>query len=69
MEIGKVVDNDTRSIYVEFLYVTNCDKKSIILQKGETSDYKWVSSDQLIKMTGKELITTRMQKFIEELQG
>ena len=49
--------------------------ENMVLVRGESIPdgffhyYKWVSSDQLIKMTGKELITTRMQKFIEELQG
>lgn len=43
-------------------------KDSIILQNGETSDFKWVSKDELVSMTRSELVTERMQRFIKELQ-
>ncbi len=65
-EIGRVKSNNT--FYVEFLCVTDCKKDSIILQDGETVAYKWVSRDELISMKKSELITERMEKFIEELQ-
>ncbi len=58
----------TTPLYVKFLYVTDCSKDSIILQNGETSDYKWVSKDELVAMTRSELVTERMQRFIKELQ-
>lgn len=66
-EIGRVVNHETHTIYVEFLCKTNWDKKSIILQEGETSDYKWISRDALRKMVQQELVTKRMQTFIEAL--
>ena len=65
-EVGRVVSHDT--IYVEFLCVTDCDKTSIALQEGETSAYKWVTKDELISMKKEELVTERMQKFIDELK-
>ena len=65
-EIGRVVSHDT--IYVEFLCVSDCDKNSIALQEGETSAYKWVTKDELISMKKEELVTERMQKFIDELK-
>lgn len=67
-EVGRVVNEQNHSLYVEFLYVTDCSKDSIILQNGETSDYKWVSKDELVAMTRSELVTERMQRFIKELQ-
>lgn len=67
-EVGRVVSNANHSIYVEFLCVTSRNKDEIILQKGETSDYKWVSREELVNMTQEELVTKRMQNFIEELQ-
>ena len=66
-EVGRVVSNDT--IYVEFLCETDCRKDSIILQDGETSAYKWVSKDKLLSMKKKELVTERMQGFIDELKS
>ena len=65
-EVGQVIDNHT--IYVEFLCITSCDKNSVQLQSGETIAYKWVGKDELLTMKKSELVTERMQRFIEELQ-
>ena len=71
-EIGRTVSDDKHSIYVEFLYVTNRNKESIVLQEGETSDYKWVSRNELINMSQdmsqEKLATKRILKFMKELQ-
>lgn len=66
VEVGRITINDT--IYVEFLCVTSCDKDSIALQAGETIAYKWVSKNELVTMKRSELVTERIQKFMEELQ-
>ncbi len=50
---------------LEFLCVTDWKKDRIVLQEGETSDYRWVSKDELMSMTGQELVTRRILKFIE----
>jgi 8-oxo-dGTP pyrophosphatase MutT (NUDIX family) len=65
-EIGRVVSYETHSIYFEFLCLTNIDKNSIILQEGETQDFKWVNKEELIKMNSNNLITKRMQLFLED---
>ena len=67
IEVGRVVTCDT--IYVEFLCVTNCDKNCITLQEGETIAYKWMSRNELVAMREDELVTYRMQEFIEELHS
>ena len=66
VEVGRERSNDT--IYVEFLCVTNCNKDCITLQDGETIAYKWVSRSELVSLKKSELVTERMQKFIEEVQ-
>ena len=68
-EVGRVVDHECHSAYVEYLCVTDCNKDSIILQDGETSDYRWVNKDTLLRMNKDELITERMQLFVDELKG
>lgn len=40
----------------------------VTLQEGETINYKWVSVDELKAISKTELVTTRMQGFIEELR-
>lgn len=68
-EVGRVADSRTRSIYVEFLCVTDCDKDGVCLQEGETVAYKWVSLSELLGMSSDRLVTERMQDFIEELRS
>ena len=65
-EVGRVASDD--SIFVEYLCVTDCEKNSVTLQPGETVDFRWVSREELITMDRDELITSRMQHFIRELQ-
>ena len=51
--------------HVKFLCVTDCDKNSIKLQKGETCDYKWVTAEEALAMTDSELVGWHMRKFIQ----
>lgn len=53
--------------YVEFLCVTDCAKDSVTLQEGETVAYRWVSKEELLQMR-ENLLTERMQQFIDELK-
>lgn len=66
-EVGMVTDEETHAIYVEFQCVTGWDKGAVKLQEGETVDFKWVSRNELLAMKKDQLITERMQHFIEEL--
>lgn len=66
-EVGRVQSENT--VYVEFLCVTDCRKDSVRLQEGETIAYCWVSKEQLLAMQKEELVTERMQEYIEELQA
>lgn len=68
IELGQVLHDRHKTIYVEYLCNTDVDKDSIVLQDGETSAYQWVSGDELRLMPGDELATKRIQKFIEELK-
>lgn len=65
-EIGRVVQRENHSIYVEYLCHVECDKNSIVLQEGETTNYQWVEKAAL--KNNAELVTHRMQLFIKELQ-
>jgi len=66
VEVGRVTSENT--IYVEFFCKTNCKKDSIVLQEGETVAYKWVSRSELVSMKRDELVTQRMQNFIDDLR-
>ncbi|MBR4896783.1 MAG: NUDIX domain-containing protein [Clostridia bacterium] len=64
VELTRLVKDSTHSVYIEYLYITNCDKRSVVLQEGETVNYKWVTVDEIEKMTSKELVSERMRTFI-----
>ncbi len=66
-EVGRVVQRHNRSLYVEYLCVTDWKKDGIVLQEGETSNYRWVDVEELKNMTKDELVTKRMQQFVAEL--
>ena len=68
-EVGRVVSDEHKSLYVEFLCETDCKKDSVVLQEGETSAYKWVSRDGLLSMKKTKLVTERMQSFVDELKN
>lgn len=67
-KVGTEFNDKTHSVYVEFLCVTNLEKTNIQMQDGETVDYKWVNREDLIAMSKNELVTERMQKYIDELK-
>lgn len=68
-EVGRVVSEERRSLYVEFLCVTDWEKDRVALQEGETSDFRWVSREELLHMHEDELVTKRMQQVLDELQA
>ena len=64
VELTRLVKDSTHCVYVEYLFMTSCDKKSVVLQEGETVNYKWVTVDEIEKMTAKELVSERMRTYI-----
>ena len=67
MEIGRVLHYGHKSFFVKYLCITDVDKDSVILQEGETSDYKWITFDELMKLSRDELEMRHNLNFIEEL--
>lgn len=67
-EVGRMVDTSRHSAYVEYMCITDWNKDDIRLQEGETIAYKWVARDELLAMKEDELVTDRIQNFIEDLR-
>ena len=65
IELGTVISEKYKTIYVEFIAIVDCDKNNITLQEGETIAFKWVSQDELQKMSEEELLTHRVFEFIK----
>lgn len=55
-----------KMICYQYLCVTDCDKKSITLQKGETISYKWLSEAEFIEFVNSEdIIPTQKERHTE----
>lgn len=63
-EKERFVHDETHSAYFAYLCVTDCDKNSIVLQQGETCDYKWVSGEELLAMKDDELLAPTTRKYV-----
>lgn len=58
-----------RTFFGDYFCETDCDKASITLQEGETVAYRWVTKEELLRMTREELIPLRMQEYVLEIDG
>lgn len=63
-QIGKKNVTEHKMIFTFFHCITDCEKSSITLQKGETIDYKWISKEELIKMDDSEFMSSAERKMI-----
>ena len=46
--IGTSRSERSHALYYSYLAVVSCDKDSVVLQEGETTDYKWVDAKGLL---------------------
>lgn len=47
-EIYRIVKEESHAIYYGYLCVTDAPKDSVVLQEGETIDYRWISREELV---------------------
>ncbi|MCR4939406.1 MAG: NUDIX domain-containing protein [Treponemataceae bacterium] len=52
-------------IHCRFLCQTDCDKKSVRLQEGETVNFHWASAEEILSLSEEELISWPMRKHIK----
>ena len=53
--IGVCHKEHNHTVYYSYFVVTDCDKNSIVLQEGETTDYKWVDKKALIEYADSDM--------------
>jgi 8-oxo-dGTP pyrophosphatase MutT (NUDIX family) len=66
-EIGRIIHDRHHSIYVEYLCITDLDKNAVILQEGETVDFKWVDKTALLEIGMDALASSRAIKLVKKL--
>ena len=65
-EITRVVHDSHHSLYIIYLCVSDFDKNSVVLQEGETIDYKWVDKETFENMDENELAARRTLEAIRK---
>ena len=66
-ELKRIIHDGHHSLYVEYLCITDWDKDAVILQDGETVDYKWVDITALLEMGTDALASSRALEIVKEL--
>lgn len=66
-EVGRTTIDENHSHYVVYMATVSCEKDAVVLQDGETIDYRWVEKSELIKMK-EELATWRVFEMLPELE-
>ena len=67
--LGRTINRQHQSVYECFVCETSRAKDSITLQEKETVAYRWVSAQTLRTMPKTELVTYRIQHFVDELNA
>lgn len=52
--VGILYKDSSRSLYYSYLAKVSCAKDSIVLQEGETTDYKWVDKEGFLAYVDSE---------------
>ena len=64
--------DSSHSMFYSYLVVTDCAKDSIVLQEGETTEYKWVDKEGLLEYVDSDKAikskNDRYKEFIEKLR-
>ena len=65
-QIGHTISDKNKTIYFNFLCVTDCDKSSVKVQEGETVSYKWLSESEFISfINSEEVIEPQKQRYLD----
>lgn len=65
-EIERFVNEKRHFVCAVHFCLTDCDKNSIILQKGETVAFRWLTRDEILEMSDDTLAPTRALKILQD---
>ncbi len=66
-EVGKITVAKNHSHYVVYMATISCAKDSVVLQEGETIDFKWVEKAELLE-SKEELATWRIFEMLPKME-
>ncbi len=65
-ELRRIVHEGHRTLYVEYLCVTDQDKNAVVLQEGETVAFKWVDKSAVLELGEDTLASSRASALLKE---
>ena len=65
-KVRREVSPAKHSVYFGYYHVTDCDKQSIKLQEGETSDFRWITKEEFLNLGEGELLTEWAKEFVRK---
>lgn len=70
--VGTLFKDTSHAMYYSYLARVSCDKDSVVLQEGETTDYKWVDREGFLAYVDSDEAMTahnqRYEKYIESIR-
>lgn len=70
--VGTLFKDTSHAMYYSYLARVSCDKDSVVLQEGETTDYKWVDRRGFLAYVDSDEAMTahnqRYEKYIESIR-
>lgn len=70
--VGTLFKDSSHAMYYSYIAKVSCDKDSVVLQKGETTDYKWVDKEGFLLYVDAEdsmkAHNQRYEKYINTLR-
>ena len=71
--VGILYKDSSHAMYYSYLAKVSCDKDSIILQEGETTDYKWVDREGFLAYVDSDDAMTahnqRYEQYIDSVRA
>lgn len=65
-QVGYRISDTSHSLFYSFICTTDCDKKSVQLQPGETEGYLWISEEEFIAFVNSDrCIPSQKRRFAE----
>ena len=65
-ELARLTEHSCHMICVSFYCEVDIPKDSIVLQDGETVDYKWATKEEILSMPRNNLATRRIFNYLKE---
>lgn len=61
--LGREVSDPAHSIFYMYRAETDCDKASVVLQEGETVDFRWIPPEEFSAFVREDMIPSQRRRY------